>query len=389
MIKYEVTKVLQTQQFLRSGGTIEQLAAEPCCLDIKRRDDYSNLVHFTYNQLNSPKAHPIVLECRGLILDEADDWNVVAYPFNRFANYGEEWASPIDWNSAKTQDKLDGSMICQFYYGGKWLVSMKGNPAGRCSVGLYDLTFEELFWKTFKSQKLPLETFYPGVIYMWELTSMANRIVCEYPEPRITLIGLRDRYTLQEYPVSNRLIANVSLLPVVREYGLTSYAEVVKAAEALNPLQHEGYVVVDKDFNRVKIKSPKYVLIHHMKSGFGQRRILGLIRLGEQSEVLAHFPEYQAWYDEVNTKVNEYCQNVDQEFTAIQHIEDQRAFVEAAKKTSNFHFMMEHRKGKFKNCFDYLFLQKWNGKNSDQWRYQEWQIEKVMGLKPKELKLEE
>jgi len=279
---------------------------------------------------------------------------------------------------------VHNSMITLFNYKDSWLVSMKGNPAGRCSVGLYDVTFEELFWKTFAAQGLSTGALEYGMTYVWELTSVANRVVCEYSEPQVTLIGWRYNFNLTEWPVSM-----ATWLPTVREYNMSSYREVMSAAEVLNPMQHEGYVVVDAAFNRVKIKSPKYVLIHHMKDGFGQRRILGLIRLGEESEVLAHFPEYRAWYDEVKAKVDEFCQRADQEYEAIQHIESQKEFAFAAQKCSNFGYMMDRRKGKFKNCFEYLFLQKWNGKNSDQWRHAEWQIEAAIGLKPKELKLEE
>ena len=366
---------------------LEAISQPPLNISISRRFDYPNLVHLSYDQIESPRNNEITKECRGLILDEDDNWNIVAYPFNRFANYGEDWADTIDWSTARCQEKLDGSMIVLFQYNGEWLVSMKGNPAGRCAVGFYDFTFEDLFWKVFKDQVLSIKSapFHPGMTYMWELTSEANRIVCGYAEPRVTLIGVRNNHDLGECPVSTVR----AYLPVVQEYELHTVEDVIKAAEILNPMEHEGYVVVDANFHRVKIKSPKYVLIHHLKGGFGQRRILGLIRLGETSEVLSYFPEYMDWYKEVQAKVNEYCAAVDAEYEVIKDIPAQKDFAAAAFKTHNSHFMFEKRKGRATNCFEFLFLSKQSGKGSGEWRYNERQLEEVMGLKSKELKLEE
>ena len=47
-------------------------------------------------------------------------------------------------------------------------------------------------------------------------------------------------------------------------YGFSSIEEVVTACNKLNPVQDEGYVLVDKDFNRVKVKNPQYVALSHL-----------------------------------------------------------------------------------------------------------------------------
>ena len=66
-----------------------------------------NLVMFKYDQLNSDFHNDIVKECRGLILD-ADTFEVVSYPFNKFFNYGEQYADDVDWHTAYVTEKLDG-----------------------------------------------------------------------------------------------------------------------------------------------------------------------------------------------------------------------------------------------------------------------------------------
>ena len=68
----------------------------------------NNLVCLNYNMIASEKDVEEVKECRGLILDEANDYSVVAYPFRRFFNHGEGCVDCVDFSTASIQEKLDG-----------------------------------------------------------------------------------------------------------------------------------------------------------------------------------------------------------------------------------------------------------------------------------------
>jgi len=46
----------------------------------------------------------------------------VAYPFNKFFNFGEEYADNIDWESAHVLEKVDGSLIKVYFHNGAWCV---------------------------------------------------------------------------------------------------------------------------------------------------------------------------------------------------------------------------------------------------------------------------
>src|SRR5262249_28873582 len=105
------------QEFLRGGGTLQDLAARFAVKAVRSARN-PDLVLLEYSQLDSPFAEPIVRECRGLILDEARDWAVVSRSFDKFFNHGEPLAASIDWATATVQEKLDGSLCVAYHHGG-------------------------------------------------------------------------------------------------------------------------------------------------------------------------------------------------------------------------------------------------------------------------------
>lgn len=65
--------------------------------------------------------------------------------------------------------------------------------------------------------------------------------------------------------------------------------------------------IVDDKFNRVKIKSPRYVALHHLKGNATPRRAIELWQTGEHEELLAHFPEFRPAIEPVHDKLDEFA----------------------------------------------------------------------------------
>jgi hypothetical protein len=76
--------MLYVQQYLIDGNSLSSLN-ENYGIKTTIRDD---LVILNYSQIDSPKKHPIVMECRGLVL-EIPSYRIVARSFPRFFNWGE------------------------------------------------------------------------------------------------------------------------------------------------------------------------------------------------------------------------------------------------------------------------------------------------------------
>lgn len=68
--------------------------------------------------------------------------------------------------------------------------------------------------------------------------------------------------------------------------------------------QQEGYVCFD-GLHRLKVKSPRYVAIHHVKGNeVSLRKLLAVAVLGESDEWVAYFPEYQVVLGELRAGLN-------------------------------------------------------------------------------------
>ena len=149
-------------------------------IHIKRHSKYPNLVLLKYDQIESPMGVSLVQECRGLILDEANDWNVVCFPYKKFFNYLEGHAAEIDWSSARVYEKVDGSLMTLYWYDGHWEVSSSGMPDAAGEMNGFNITFADLFWKVWNEElgyEIPRET---DCCFMFELMTPYNRVVVRH-----------------------------------------------------------------------------------------------------------------------------------------------------------------------------------------------------------------
>jgi len=78
--------LIHVQQYLKTKS-LDDLTAE-FGIKITKHPFGLPLVILNYSQFDSPKDHPLVRECRGLVL-EVGSWKIVARSFYRFFNFGE------------------------------------------------------------------------------------------------------------------------------------------------------------------------------------------------------------------------------------------------------------------------------------------------------------
>jgi len=340
--------MLAIQQILRTIPDSIEYLARRYAISAKRHNKYPNLISFKYSQIDSPFSEQVVQEARGIILDEANSWNVVAMGFKKFFNHGESLAAPIDWSSATVQEKIDGSLIMLYWYDNSWQVATSGTPDASGEVNGFGKTFAELFWETAKAQGLNVDRVGTSLTWIMELTSPYNRVVVDHKDCKLWLLGIRDVGTLNEVSNGNINAAGKCLnLYVPRRYPLHNIEDCVKAAQALVPTDHEGFVVVDKDYNRVKIKSPAYVMLHHAKDSLSLRRMCDVVRKGEYAEfatAIDTLPDIKKIFDQVALQ---YCRVRDLAtdwYAKLKHIENQKEFALQANQTGVQSLLFQMRK---------------------------------------------
>merc|ERR1712232_1390906 len=118
----------------------------------------------------------------------------------------------------------------------------------------------------------------------------------------VVCIGGRDMCTLEEIPCEE--IVETTGWDMPRRFDdLRTLNAVVVAARSLNPVIQEGFVVVDQQWRRVKVKSASYVALHHLGGNYdrggssalddrGRRRsLIQIARNNEGDEFLAYYPQ--------------------------------------------------------------------------------------------------
>lgn len=336
------------QEWLRSGKTLEELTST-YAIDVKRHSKHPHLVMLKYNQIESPMGEPIVQQCRGLILNEKDNWNVVAWPFDKFFNYGEGHAAPIDWNTAKFQEKLDGSLIILYFHNG-WQVSTSGMPDASGTVNGFDFTFEKLFWRVIQENGYALKVN-PLFTYMFELMTPYNKIVVQHKENKLALLGIRSVSSGQEMDVES--FADIGV-PKVKHFQLKTIDDVLKVANELNPVEQEGFVVIDDKFNRIKVKSPSYVALHQLKGSLSPKRLLDIIRHNENEEFLTYFPEFKDEYHRIKTVYDGIVKELEERYAKVKDIQSQKDFALAIKDTKLTSALFSLRKGQVPSIKEWL-----------------------------------
>ena len=320
--------MIEIINFIREHDNWEELlSSPPYSLSIKRKD---TRILFKYSQIDSDFSLEIVREARGLILEDKT-WNVVCYPFKKFFNYGESYADEINWETAKVTSKEDGSLIKVYFYNGEWRVGTNSTIDAEDAVlnSPYYRNFRELFDVAANNCKFDFDRLDPNYTYLMELCSRHNTIVVPYNEPKLFHIGTRNNITYEEVEVDIGI-------EKPKQYMLSSLDDCIAMAATFD-FTKEGFVVVDKNYHRVKVKSEDYVRVHRLANNgsITLERAIDLIRMNELEEFLVYCPQYTDFINDVRHRFNKFYSdiyfNVNMALIEKMDCETRKDFAAAAK----------------------------------------------------------
>lgn len=376
---------LLVQEYLRSGKTLENLKIEHG-VNYKIVDDRVSL---SYNQIDSKETDKIACECRGLVLN-TQTYDVIAFPFRRFFNLNDPNAAKIDWESAVYFDKLDGSLAIFYYYQNRWHVATRGVPDASGNVNnsnttfaqLVDLTIVDMVKRVFPGgieadtqefmgtdQKQPDINTMMGCMelnynldvrdytFCMELTGPYNRIVCDYPEKNLTLLGVRNNKTFEELD-PEMFELNCYGLKVVQPFSFDNIDSMIEVIKTWNPSEKEGIVVRDKHFNRVKVKSPAYVAFNRLNQALqtSWRGCVEIILLEKDKDVLPMVPKAVAERIlKLKPLIKQIINETELTYERIKHIDDMKVFAIEAQKTLWTAPLFAMKRGHISNVKEFLY----------------------------------
>lgn len=327
---------MKTIEFLKANGGDFNKLNEAFGIKVKLYPE-DKLAVLNYDQIESPKTNKIVMECRGLILDY--DLNVVCRPFDRFFNYGEAGTDDYDFADYTFHQKKDGSLIKVYYWNDSWRIATRGTAFAESDVGGHGITFEQLTLRAagckdmVEFQEACIRSdLYVGTTYLFELTAIENRVVTRYHVPELTLLACRNN--------SNGWFCDTSIYEagpidfwVSNIQESFTLEEAIEASKTLGNLE-EGFVGYDMfGVPRIKIKSPMYVQIHHIRDNgsLQPKRVASMVLSGEVEEYLAYFEEDREFIMPYEISRATMLDGFVDDYFKSKDIEDQKEFALAIK----------------------------------------------------------
>lgn len=323
---------MQVLQYIKENG-IQKLNEE---FGIMAKLYDEGLYVLNYDQINSPKANPIVVECRGLIIDH--DFNIVSRSLDRFFNLGEQpdTQAHLDWSKAECAEKVDGSLIKIYNWKGIWYCSTRGTAFAESNCNFGD-SFKSLIFKALdcdddvEFQHLCNLWLDSDWTYILELTCRENRVVKAYDG--YTLHYLASRHN-QSGEFGDDYEKQAALMIGAREVNTFKFSSVddcINTAKHLPDLE-EGYVVYQDGKPVCKVKSPAYVAVHHIRGeGLSPKRIMQLVLINEQDEYLNYFPEDEKFFTPYVKALQELLYDIVIVYELFEGIVEQKEFALSVK----------------------------------------------------------
>ena len=152
--------------------------------------------------------------------------------------------------------------------------------------------------------KFDFDRLDPNYTYLMELCSRYNTIVVPYNEPKLFHIGTRNNITCEEVEVDIGI-------EKPKQYMLSSLDDCIAMAATFD-FTKEGFVVVDKNYHRVKVKSEDYVRVHRLANNgsITLERAIDLIRINELEEFLVYCPQYTDFINDVRHRFNKFYSDI-------------------------------------------------------------------------------
>ena len=344
--------MLEVSKFIREKGI--QALKDELAIEVRAYEDHG-LFKLNYSQIDSPKMHPVVQECRGLLVDSNGD--VVSRTFKRFFNFGEAGTENFDFDGAVVMEKADGSLAAVYWcpQTDRWEIATRGTAFAEAPHAFgtkTDWTFRQAILDAFGKTEAEFQAhmgdgvtgnsnctgdFHKSCTYVFEYTSPFNQIVTQYEKPQMILLTVVSNITGCEANISGlraweTLFKNHGMnVRLCKTYQLYSIEGCKDMLANLRP-DEEGFVIRNAKGDRVKLKSIKYVALHQLRNGTPSLgNLLELVAKNEQDEFVAYFPLFKDMIAPIVYAKDTMLVDADQCYRIHNNTDDQKEFALAIK----------------------------------------------------------
>lgn len=255
----------------------ELLESEPYNLIIKEDNE---LYMITYDRNISNMNNSVVKQCRGIILEKESN-KIVCYTFNKSLDDG----SQLDWDTTKIERSVDGTQIRLFYYNNEWKFATT-----RCINADRAKWFsKQSFYEMYKDcGEVDYDKLNKNYCYSFVICHPNNRIVVNYSTPKLVHVLTRDLQTLEEVE------CDIGIEKPQQFTNFNTLEDVINDCNT-NDSFEEGYMLCDKNSNRLKVKNANYMKIKDLRGNTNNMfyRYLQLRYDGLIEAYLSFYPEFK------------------------------------------------------------------------------------------------
>lgn len=345
--------MLEVQKYLQTH-TLVDLANEYGIQVV----EYDDCVLLSYSQIESPKTHPIVIECRGLILSK-DYTEIYCKSFDRFFNYGElvELQGDFSFDTSVVSEKVDGSIIRVYYHPLRgWCVSTRKNAFSDNLTPMATETFEEAFYKAVgdKTKFFEVLESHRDKVFVFEFVSPQNRVVKNYGNGYYAyLLSVFEQKSGKEITTPDSIEEWKNVFGVFENirfpklYPLSSYEDICHEFETMEETD-EGFVLYDTVSKiRVKMKNPSYLKIfaRRINGVLTERIIVEMVTENETAEYLTYFESDRPLVEPYIEAYEKLCTDIEYIYGRYGNIEEQKKFAMVANQYPFNMVLFKMRKG--------------------------------------------
>ncbi len=206
-------------------------------------------------------------------------WNkegqLVSAGLPKFGHWGEKpdlWSLPTNLTNSSLVEKIDGSLLCLSNYKRNQIVRTRGSHNATEKENGHEIeVLKKKYPRVFNNTNVNSGK----VSLLLEWVSPTNKIVCDYPEPDLYLIGVvnHEDYSLISQDTLDKL-AEIYQVQRPARYNFGSISEMLVKIKELEG--KEGICLYTPDGNIFKIKSDWYLRRHAFKSQVSLNSIIDL-----------------------------------------------------------------------------------------------------------------